>query len=125
MPGKFVQRPQELGLGGRRRLVGGRLQIDLEFALMGPVRVARGGQFGAPDALRDRTHDRQLGEYRGHPRSHPQRLLDRGARHRRHMDDEMPFLELGKKRLPEERQQREAARGQHGRAAESSAAAPL
>ncbi len=92
--GKIQQVIEQRLFGIHRGTAGDRVKLDLEFALMRAVRIARRRLLDAPHALRDGFHHRQFQHGVGDPRAHPQALGSRRAGHRRHVDDEMAFLQI-------------------------------
>ena len=94
-----------------------RLQVDFELAVVRAPGVL--GLLRPPRALRNRTHLGQLPQRLGDMGADAQRFLDRRAGHRRHVDDEVPLLQLG----DEARGQKTAA--QRSRQSSTSAAATM
>ena len=102
-------------LGILCRIAGDGVELDLELALMGAVRVARRGLFDTADPLGHGLDDRQFHHRLGDAGAHAQALGCRRAGHGGHVNDKVAFLQIGQKGLAEEGQQRDAARGQQAR----------
>ena len=89
-----------------------RLQVHFEFAVVRTPGVF--GLLGPPRALRNRTHLGQLPQRLGDMGADAQGLVDGGAGHRRHVDDEVAFLELGNEAAAQKRQCGTSGQRQHG-----------
>ena len=108
-PGKAGQDRAQIVLDRLGVLAGERDEVHLELGVVRPPGVF--GQLRAPDPLRHRAHPRIAPERLGHPRAQPERLVERGARHRGHVDQVVALAELRQEGGAEERQRR------HGREA--------
>ena len=95
------QRVPDIRLGSFGYLAAQWLQVHLEFTVMRAPGIV--GLFGTPDALGNGSDHRQFSQGIGDALSNPQRLIDRCARYRRHVDDEVPFPELGYEARVEQR----------------------
>ena len=90
-----------------------RLQSDLELAVMGAPGVFR--LLRAPRPLGNRAHGRHPSQGIGDARPDAQRFVERGTGHRRDVNDEMPFLELGDKGAAKEGQRGTTGYREEGR----------
>ena len=108
---KLCQRIANSGLRDLGLFALERLQVDVQLAVMRAPHIV--GLFGTTGALGHRADERQLREFLRNLPPHSQRLLKRGARHGRHVDDEVPLAQLGQKAAAQKRQRRQASQGEH------------